>query len=156
RSIERRCGQSVPYREFEFQNVLQGGTAPGILPAPSRGSLMSQTPRTSLSPVAPQESAFDRAQAERDLASIRVPLEEATTLPGRYYHDPVILREEQSRIFAKMWLCVGRESDLAHAGDYVTRAVGSESVVVVRDADGRLNAFFNVCRHRGSRLIEEP
>src|SRR5262249_19474288 len=117
---------------------------------------MSQTPRTSLSPVAPKETGFDREQASRDLASIRVPLDEATTLPGRYYHDPVILKEEQSRIFAKMWLCVGREDDLAGPGDYVTRAIGSESVVVVRDAEGRLNGFYNVCRHRGSRLIEEP
>jgi Rieske 2Fe-2S family protein len=117
---------------------------------------MSQTPRTSLSPVVPQESGFDRQQAARDLATVRVSLDEATTLPGRYYHDPAILKEEQTRIFSKMWLCVGREEDLAGPGDYVTRAVGTESVVVVRDASGALNAFHNVCRHRGSRLIEEP
>jgi Rieske 2Fe-2S family protein len=94
-------------------------------------------------------------ELERDLASIRAPLEEATTLPGRFYHDPAIHQEELRQIFASMWLCVGREEDLAKPGDYLTRDVGAESVLVVRGAEGRVNAFHNVCRHRGSRLLTE-
>src|SRR5947208_3522704 len=93
---------------------------------------------------------------ERELASVRLPLEEATTLPGRLYHDPAIHQRELRDIFAKMWLCVGREEDVERPGDFLTRTVGRESVIVVRDAGGRINAFHNVCRHRGSRLIAEP
>src|SRR6058998_1936856 len=93
---------------------------------------------------------------ERELSSIRLPLEEATTLPGRLYHDPEIFRQELQAIFSRMWLCVGREEDLPKPGDFLTRTVGGESVLVVRDTGGRINAFHNVCRHRGSRLVSEP
>ncbi len=106
---------------------------------------------------APQTAApaqrIDAADLERDLATVRAPLEEATTLPGRYYHDEAIYREELRRIFRAMWLCVGRDEDIAKPGDYLTRAVGPESVVIVRDARDQVHAFHNVCRHRGSRLL---
>jgi Rieske 2Fe-2S family protein len=101
------------------------------------------------------DGGTERAGLERDLATVRLPLEEATTLPGRFYHDPAIYREELRRIFQSMWLCVGREEDLARPGDFLTRAVGPESVVLTRDAQGKVHAFHNVCRHRGSRLITE-
>lgn len=96
-----------------------------------------------------------RGGIERELASVRRPLQEASTLPGRFYHDPAIYRQELQTIFSKMWLCVGREEEIEKPGDYLTRTVGGDSVIVVRDADGRVNAFHNVCRHRGSRLLSE-
>jgi phenylpropionate dioxygenase-like ring-hydroxylating dioxygenase large terminal subunit len=96
------------------------------------------------------------ADLERELATIRLPLEEASTLPARLYHDPAIYRQELRDIFSKMWLCVGREEDVPNPGDFLTRTVGQESVLVVRDAGGAINAFHNVCRHRGSRLVSEP
>src|SRR5262245_23250978 len=61
---------------------------------------------------------------ERDLATIRLPLEEATTLPARLYHDPAIYRQELRDIFSKMWLCIGREEDIEKPGDFLTRTVG--------------------------------
>jgi len=91
---------------------------------------------------------------ERELESVRRPLDEATGLPGRFYHEPDILQEELRRIFSTMWLCVGREEDLARPGDFLTREVGRESILMTRDAQGGLNAFYNVCRHRGSRLVD--
>jgi Rieske 2Fe-2S family protein len=96
------------------------------------------------------------AEVERELASIRRPLQEASTLPGRFYHDPAIYAQELQTMFSRMWLCVGREEDIEKPGDYLTRTVGDESVVVLRDAGGSVNAFHNVCRHRGSRLLSEP
>ncbi len=96
-----------------------------------------------------------RADIERELASVRQPLQEASTLPGRFYHDPAIYRQELQTIFSKMWLCVGREEEIEKPGDYLTRTVGGDSVIVVRDTGGRVNAFHNVCRHRGSRLLSE-
>jgi len=73
-------------------------------------------------------------------------------LPGRYYFDPSILEQEWERIFRRSWIYIGREDRLSGPGDYLTLPVGSESVLVLRDHDRRLRAFYNVCRHRGSRL----
>jgi len=95
------------------------------------------------------------AEIETELASVRRPLQEASTLPGRFYHDPAIFAQELQTMFSRMWLCVGREEDIENPGDYLTRTVGDESVVVLRDAGGAVNAFHNVCRHRGSRLLSE-
>ncbi|HET9921710.1 MAG TPA: Rieske 2Fe-2S domain-containing protein, partial [Ktedonobacteraceae bacterium] len=78
-----------------------------------------------------------------------------STLPGRYYYDPAIYEQELERIFSQMWVCVGRAEALPHAGSYQMVMLGKESVIVVRDKDGMLHAFFNVCRHRGSRLCTE-
>jgi Rieske 2Fe-2S family protein len=75
-----------------------------------------------------------------------------STLPGRYYYDPAIYQLEQERIFSQMWVCVGRAGALPDPGTYQLVALGQESIIVVRNRDGMLNAFLNVCRHRGARL----
>src|SRR5579859_1636303 len=78
-----------------------------------------------------------------------------STLPGRYYYDPAIYELEMERIFSQMWVCVGRADTLAGPGAYQVVTVGRESIIVVRDRDGALHAFLNVCRHRGARLCTE-
>ena len=78
-----------------------------------------------------------------------------STLPGRYYYDPAIFEQEKERIFSAMWYFVARADALPQAGSYVMAMVGNESVVVVRDKDGALHAFLNVCRHRGARLCSQ-
>jgi Rieske 2Fe-2S family protein len=76
------------------------------------------------------------------------------TLPGRYYTSPEILAEERERIGRQYWHCVGRVGDIARPGDYFVREVAGESLIVVRDRSGTPRAFYNVCRHRGTRLCE--
>ena len=78
--------------------------------------------------------------------------EQTRTLPGRYYYDPAIFALEQERIFSRLWVCVGRADRLQDAGSYVVHQVGNESVIVLRDRDGQLRSFLNLCRHRGTRL----
>ncbi|MFV0126733.1 aromatic ring-hydroxylating oxygenase subunit alpha [Streptomyces sp. HMX112] len=78
------------------------------------------------------------------------------TLPGSHYTDPEVFRLEQERLFEAMWFCAVRSADLERPGAFRTVRVGRESVLVVRDRDGGLRAFLNVCRHRGARLrLEE-
>ncbi len=77
---------------------------------------------------------------------------EARTLPGRYYYEPAIYALEQERIFSRLWVCVGRADETPDPGSYVLRDLGRESVLVLRDRQGRLRAYLNVCRHRGARL----
>jgi Rieske 2Fe-2S family protein len=85
---------------------------------------------------------------------IRVLREPAPSLPSRYYVDPAIYERERERLFFAKWLCAGRQEEWAEPGDYALRDVAGESVIVVRDKVGKIHAFYNVCRHRGSVLCE--
>ncbi|NUR89572.1 MAG: aromatic ring-hydroxylating dioxygenase subunit alpha [Nonomuraea sp.] len=78
-----------------------------------------------------------------------------STLPGHAYTDPEIFLDEQVKIFESLWFCAVRSEDLQKPGAFRTVTVGRESVIVVRGRDGKLRAFLNVCRHRGSRLCAE-
>ncbi|HET9951446.1 MAG TPA: aromatic ring-hydroxylating dioxygenase subunit alpha [Candidatus Eisenbacteria bacterium] len=79
----------------------------------------------------------------------------ARTLPREYYTSEAILAEERETIFAAGWNCAGRASRLREPGDYFVREIAGESILVVRDKSGRARAFFNVCRHRGTRICRE-
>lgn len=77
------------------------------------------------------------------------------TLPARYYLDAGIFEQERKRFFYEKWVCAGRAEQLAKAGDYFLCEVGRESVIVTRHGSGSLQAFYNVCRHRGTRMCRE-
>ncbi len=77
------------------------------------------------------------------------------TLPGRYYTDESIFRQELKRFFCKKWICAGRSEQVASAGSYFLCEVAGESIIVTRDSSGELRAFYNVCRHRGTRMCRE-
>ena len=81
--------------------------------------------------------------------------ERATTLPGRYYTSAEVFAREQERIFGRRWICIGRAADAPAPGDFVVARVAGESLIVVRGKDGRARAFYNVCRHRGTRICTE-
>jgi phenylpropionate dioxygenase-like ring-hydroxylating dioxygenase large terminal subunit len=78
----------------------------------------------------------------------------AKTLPQRYFVSPEVFAEEQEKIFSMQWILVGHHSQIATRGDYFVAKVAGESLIVVRDQRGEIHGFHNVCRHRGSRLIE--
>ena len=77
------------------------------------------------------------------------------TLGREFYFSAEIFAQEQERIFYPEWVCAGREAELPDAGDYLVVQVADESVLVVRTREGGLAAHYNVCRHRGSRLVPE-
>jgi phenylpropionate dioxygenase-like ring-hydroxylating dioxygenase large terminal subunit len=77
------------------------------------------------------------------------------TLPARYYTDPDLFRREQERFFSRMWVCVGRDEEIAEPGRYVLRDVAGQSIILTRNASGEPAAFHNVCRHRGTRLCTD-
>jgi Rieske 2Fe-2S family protein len=79
----------------------------------------------------------------------------AKTLAQQYFVSPKVFAEEQDRIFSKQWVLVGHQSQLAEAGDYFVARVAGESLIIVRDKGGELHGFYNVCRHRGTRLRED-
>jgi Rieske 2Fe-2S family protein len=78
---------------------------------------------------------------------------ERLTLPARYYTDRGWFDAEMERIFAGMWISAGRLEDVAARGAYVRLDVAGASVLLVGDG-AEVRAFFNVCRHRGTRLCD--
>jgi len=76
------------------------------------------------------------------------------TIPWSWYSDPAVLKLEQERIFRCSWQYVGCQDDVAESGSFVATRVGEVPVVLVRDEEGTLRAFLNVCRHRGSLVCE--
>jgi Rieske 2Fe-2S family protein len=80
----------------------------------------------------------------------------ASTPPGAFYTDANVLREEIERFFCRAWLNIAHEAELPNPGDFVTREIGDESILVIRGTDGKVRAFYNVCRHRGTRLVADP
>jgi len=71
------------------------------------------------------------------------------------YTSTEFMKLEWERIWSKVWLLGGLMSDLREPGDYVCTEIGRESVLIVRQADGKVRAFYNVCLHRGNRLRPE-
>jgi glycine betaine catabolism A len=74
------------------------------------------------------------------------------TLPSTWYRSAQVYRAEKERIFCREWIAACREEELPNPGDHLVLDVLGESILLVRNRDGLLRAFYNVCRHRGSRL----
>lgn len=83
----------------------------------------------------------------RDLVDWR-----AGRIDRRIFRDPEIYERELERVFARSWLFVAHESQLAAPGDYLTSYMGEDSVIVARDDEARINVFLNSCPHRGNRV----
>ena len=70
----------------------------------------------------------------------------------KIFSDPDVYQQELEQVFARCWLYLGHESQLPNPGDYINVFMGEEPVLVVRNRQGKLNAFINSCRHRGNRV----
>ncbi len=75
-------------------------------------------------------------------------------LPPEAYYDQAWLEKEELQIFGGSWLFAGLVSEVAEAGSYKSVKAGLNQLVIVRDKHGDLNAFHNICRHRGAQLVQ--
>lgn len=92
---------------------------------------------------------------ELDLWEVPPKLPATHYLDNRIYTDERVLALEQTRLFRRTWTFVCHESELPQPGSFLTVDVGGMPIVVVRDLEGVIRAFFNVCAHRGARLVRE-
>jgi phenylpropionate dioxygenase-like ring-hydroxylating dioxygenase large terminal subunit len=83
-----------------------------------------------------------------------LPFEAAQTLPPGAYTDPAFTALEVDRLFRRDWVCVGRADEIAEPGGYIAHQIAGAPVAVMRQADGSLKAFANVCRHRSAELLK--
>jgi choline monooxygenase len=93
--------------------------------------------------------------AEETYRQTRLPVSLATTLIPDAYTSPEFHELELERVFATSWVAAGCTSELAEPGDAVVVVVAGSSVIVIRGTDGAVRAFHNVCRHRGTQLLDE-
>ena len=77
------------------------------------------------------------------------------TLPSDWYVEPSRLRDELEHVFDRSWQYAGPAELVAEPGTYLTTRAGRVPIVVTRDEEGGLNAFVNVCRHRGAEVARE-
>jgi phenylpropionate dioxygenase-like ring-hydroxylating dioxygenase large terminal subunit len=87
-------------------------------------------------------------------ARVRLPVLEAGTLPPWCYTSQAFYDREIERIFRRSWNFIGRADEIAEPGDYFTIELAGESIIVLRDQARQVRAFLNICRHRGTRLID--
>jgi glycine betaine catabolism A len=78
------------------------------------------------------------------------------TLPSSWYYDPAQYARELEGIWYRRWVYLCRAATLAEVRSYRTFTLGSQPLLVLRDEQGELRAFFNTCRHRGAALCPEP
>jgi Rieske 2Fe-2S family protein len=74
------------------------------------------------------------------------------SLPQKFYKDADVFQVEMENIFNKEWLFVGITGEIPEKGNFITLNVGDNPITVIRDQNGEVRAFYNVCRHRGSKL----
>lgn len=89
---------------------------------------------------------------ERLLGEVRAMGEEGvqrSMLPAGCYTEPAFFEFERREVFARSWICVGREEEIPEPGDVLPAEVAGEPMIVVRGEDGRIRALSAVCQHRG-------
>jgi len=87
------------------------------------------------------------------LMPVLAPIGEARTLPQASYVSDEVFAWETERFFEGSWVCAGRSAQLARPGEQAAVQIGTAGILLVRDGDGVLRAFHNVCRHRGHELL---
>lgn len=90
------------------------------------------------------------------LSLVRAPVEDARGLPNALYTDPEVFEEEKRRIFFSGWASVGFAKDVPRIGDAKPVDFLGAPLFLLRDKDGGVRVFQNVCRHRGMRLVQRP
>ncbi|MEL7230294.1 MAG: SRPBCC family protein [Pseudomonadota bacterium] len=95
-------------------------------------------------------------KAVEALDAVRNPIERARGLGNEHYVDPETFERERQAVLFGTWAGIGFGKDVPEAGDAKPVDFLGQPLLIVRDKDGTLRVFHNVCRHRGMILVEEP
>ena len=95
---------------------------------------------------------FERAPASAQQIADELVREETREVSMRVMSDPDVYALEMETIFQKKWIFLGHETEIPNAGDFVTRKLGSDAVIVSRASTGHIHVSLNVCPHRGMRV----
>jgi len=90
------------------------------------------------------------------VAGLRKPIGEACGLPATAYTSDAFFRLEQKQLFARTWMCLAFASDVPGPGDAIPLMAAGLPLILVRDREGAIRVFHNVCRHRAAMMVTEP
>lgn len=93
---------------------------------------------------------------EEAIAAVRRPIEQARGLPAKAYTSEDYYRLEQQTLFPRHWVAAAFTSDLPDVGDAMPLVVAGVPIILVRDRDGSIKGFHNVCRHRAALVLTAP
>ena len=102
----------------------------------------------------PRPTADERGAAERR-DHLRGQWRPRPTLAGTDYTSAAVYDEERERVWWGGWVCAGRSDEIPEAGDYLVRDIAGESIFITRNRDGQPRAFYNVCAHRGTKILDD-
>ena len=78
------------------------------------------------------------------------------SLDRRFYCDDELFAADMDQVIGRKWIVAGHIDRVRRKGDYFLYKVGHESIIIIRSDASTINAFYNVCRHRGSLVCTEP
>lgn len=88
-------------------------------------------------------------------ALAQLPLNRGRTLPREAYLSEALHRHEIDNLFQRQWICIGRSAQIPDPGDYLTFELVGHPLVAVRQKDGQILTFANICLHRCARLLSQ-
>ncbi|MEJ6388942.1 aromatic ring-hydroxylating oxygenase subunit alpha [Gymnodinialimonas ulvae] len=94
--------------------------------------------------------------AMQHLAGVTAPIERAHGLPNAHYTDPDTIAAENRAVLEATWAAVGVGADVPAPGDAKPIDFLGQPLLLLRDDDGQVRVFFNICRHRGMILVDTP
>jgi phenylpropionate dioxygenase-like ring-hydroxylating dioxygenase large terminal subunit len=106
----------------------------------------------------PRPTTTDETQLDRNARRDHLRSKDWTprpTLHGADYTSEHVYAEERERVWFDGWVCIGRDEEFPKPGDFLVRDIAGESVIVTRNPAGEPRAFYNVCAHRGTKLLDE-
>lgn len=77
----------------------------------------------------------------------------SSALPGFLYSDPAVFEAEKQAIFYSSWQLIAHQSELPEPGDFVCASIVDEPVFIIRQRDGGVAGFYNVCQHRAHQVL---
>jgi len=99
------------------------------------------------------DEALTQSQRQPDLDPLQRGLPQRG-LPARYFNDPTLYARIRDNVFYKTWQYGCHSSQVAAPGDYVTFSLYDQDILIIRGADNQLRAMYNVCQHRGHKLVQ--
>lgn len=91
-----------------------------------------------------------------DLSDVRRPIAQANGLPNAHYTDAAVFADENQALMARQWAGLAVTADVPEVGDAKPLSFLGMPLLLVRDRQGRVRVFQNICRHRGMILVSEP
>ncbi len=116
---------------------------------------MKQANDNSYAQLYPASFSAEDYRREETYKYTRAPVEAALTLLPEAYTSPEFYDIEQTRVFGNSWVAVGCTSQVKESKEVLVAEVAGQSIIVTRNRAGELHAFYNVCRHRGAKMLDD-